>query len=110
MNKLHQFGKFIFQTKTLGQPLSDAEFEALLSDVAETFDKHGIEVSEWLTFGLPDEHYPIQPCARCRYLTLDVASYPEQFGEEHDFPELDRIVHRGREDKGVLLCEECLNY
>lgn len=89
--------------------LSDDDYsriEAMIEDVRAAVAKHGYALGNYEHWGLPDEQYPISPCARCRKLTFRADSI-----SDHEIIDQFRLVLiPGRISGSGLICAECEEY
>jgi hypothetical protein len=80
--------------------------EAMIEDVRTAVARHGYSLGNYEHWGLPDEHYPISQCSRCKKLTFREDSTPDR----EVIDQFRLLLIPGRMSENQLICAECEEY
>lgn len=83
----------------------ESRFNGFLADLKILAERHGISLDDFQSFGLPGAEYRIEPCARCKQLTVEAACVRNNI--ENMLPDFWHYVRRGIDSGDSLLCELC---
>src|SRR5688572_24289807 len=83
-----------------------SRIDAMIEEVRAAVAKHGYELGNYEHWGLPDEHYPISPCSRCKKLTFR----EDSIADREVIDQFRLVLIPGKMSESGLICAECEEY